>query len=143
MLFCLILKIVRALPVLVFRRGSSEERRHGADSYNGCLGYYNLWAYRLLPTFQRKVVPQFGSVCVFVTIDGAWIGYTRDSELQAPPLITTIHKSPQHLLSPFLFCCVFTSRSLATASNGEDSSASVLTSLLSGEYPTTELSTER
>jgi hypothetical protein len=35
--------------------------------------------------------------------------------------------------------CVFTSRSLATASNSEDSSASVLTSLRSGEYPKTEL----
>jgi hypothetical protein len=43
---------------------------------------------------------------------------------------------------PFAACYVFTSCSLATASNSGDFSASVLTSLLSGEYPTTELSTE-
>jgi hypothetical protein len=52
--------------------------------------------------------------------------YTHDSELQAitaPPLISKIHKSPQHLLS-FPACCVITSRSLATASNSGDSSAS-------------------
>jgi hypothetical protein len=35
-----------------------------------------------------------------------------------------IHKSPQHTLSPFPACCVFTSRSLATAYNSGDSSAS-------------------
>jgi hypothetical protein len=52
---------------------------------------------------------------------------TRDSELQAitaPALISTIHISPQHPLSHFPTCCVFTSRSLATASNSGDSSAS-------------------
>jgi hypothetical protein len=46
--------------------------------------------------------------------------YTQDSEL--PPLISTIHKSPQH------------SRSLATASNSEDSSAS-RTPILSSQPP--------
>jgi hypothetical protein len=53
--------------------------------------------------------------------------YTHDSELQAitaPPLLSTIYKSPQHLLSLFPGCCVFISRSLATASNNGDSSAS-------------------
>jgi hypothetical protein len=52
--------------------------------------------------------------------------YTHDSELQAitdPPRISTIHKS-KHLLSIFPACCVFTSHSLATASNSGDSSAS-------------------
>jgi hypothetical protein len=67
-----------------------------------------------------------------VTIDGVWIGecllttYTHHSELQAitvPLLIFTIHKSPQHSLRLLPTCCVFTSRSLATASNSGDSSA--------------------
>jgi hypothetical protein len=59
--------------------------------------------------------------------------YTHDSELQAitaPPLISTIHKSPQHPLSLFQ-PAVFTSRSLATASNSGDflaSSSQVLSS---------------
>jgi hypothetical protein len=49
------------------------------------------------------------------------------SELQviiALSLISTLYKSPQHLLSNFPACCVFTSRSLVTASNSGDSSAS-------------------
>jgi hypothetical protein len=53
--------------------------------------------------------------------------YAHDSELQAitsPMLIFTIHKSSQRPLSPFSAFCVFTSRSLATASNSGDSSAS-------------------
>jgi hypothetical protein len=69
--------------------------------------------------------------------------YTHDWELQAikaPPLISKIHRLPQHPLSLFQ-PTVFTRRSLKTASNDEDFSVSVLTSLLSGEYPTTELST--
>jgi hypothetical protein len=52
--------------------------------------------------------------------------YTHDSELQeirAPPIISTIHKSPQHQLSLFSACCLI-SRYLATASNSRDSSAS-------------------
>jgi hypothetical protein len=65
-----------------------------------------------------------------VIIDGVWIGEsicTHHSELQAitaPPLISTIRRSPQHPLSLFPACCVFTSRSLATASNSGDPSAS-------------------
>jgi hypothetical protein len=39
-------------------------------------------------------------------------------------------------------CCVFTSRSLVTASNNEDSSASALTLLLSGEFPTTAVNSK-
>jgi hypothetical protein len=52
--------------------------------------------------------------------------YIHDSELQvikAPLLISTIHESPQHPLSLFPACCV-NSRSLATASNSGDYSAS-------------------
>jgi hypothetical protein len=52
--------------------------------------------------------------------------YTHHSELQAITalsLISTIHKSPQHPLS-FPPCCAFTRRSLVTASNIGDSSAS-------------------
>jgi hypothetical protein len=66
--------------------------------------------------------------------------YTHDSELQAiiaPPLISTIHKSLHDKSS--LTCSVFTSRCLVTVLNNGDSSASVLTSLLTDEYPTTEL----
>jgi hypothetical protein len=40
--------------------------------------------------------------------------YAHDSQVQvirAPPLISTIHKSPQHPLSLFPVCYVFTSRS--------------------------------
>jgi hypothetical protein len=50
-----------------------------------------------------------------------WTTYTHDT---APQLISTIHKSPQHSLSHFPACCVFTSRSLATAANSGDPSAS-------------------
>jgi hypothetical protein len=53
--------------------------------------------------------------------------YRHDSELQtitAPPLISTIYKSPQHPLRLFAACCVLTSHSLAKASNSGDSSAS-------------------
>jgi hypothetical protein len=51
--------------------------------------------------------------------------YTHDSGLQAitATAISTIPKSPQHPLSLFQ-PAVFTSRSLATASNSGDSSAS-------------------
>jgi hypothetical protein len=54
---------------------------------------------------KRKILSH---ICV--TIDGVWIGewiycpLIHDSELQAitaPPLISTIHKPPQHLLSLF------------------------------------------
>jgi hypothetical protein len=52
--------------------------------------------------------------------------YTHHSELQAITallLISTIHKLPQHPLSLFPACYIFTSRSLATASNSGNSSA--------------------
>jgi hypothetical protein len=62
----------------------------------------------------------------FGLVKGLLTIYTHDSELQAitaPPLIATIHKSPQHPISHFQ-PAVFTSRSLATAYNSRDSFAS-------------------
>jgi hypothetical protein len=56
-----------------------------------------------------------------------FIDHLHDSELQAitaPPLISTIHKSPQRSVILFPACVVFTNRSLATSSNIRDSSAS-------------------
>jgi hypothetical protein len=70
--------------------------------------------------------------------------HKHDSELQQRTirlsLISTLYKS-LHAKS-FPACSVFTSRCLVTALNSGDSSVSVLKSLLSGGYPTTELSTE-
>jgi hypothetical protein len=69
--------------------------------------------------------------------------YTHHSELQVITellQISTLYKSSQHSLSLFPACCVFISRSLATASNSGDFSASrahVLYSqpqLLTGNY---------
>jgi hypothetical protein len=68
--------------------------------------------------------------------------YTHDSHLQAVTalsLISTLYKS-LHAKSSSA-CSVFTSRFLVTALNSGDSPASVLTWLLSDEYPATELST--
>jgi hypothetical protein len=67
--------------------------------------------------------------------------YTYNSERQvitAPPLISTFYKSSQHTPESFPACCVCTSRSLATASNNGDSSASVLKSSLNGGFPPTD-----
>jgi hypothetical protein len=67
------------------------------------------------------------------------ITYTQHSELQviiALSLISTIHTSPAQPFPNLLF---FSSRSLAMVSNNGYSSASVLTSLLYGEYPATRL----
>jgi hypothetical protein len=53
--------------------------------------------------------------------------YIHHSELQiitTLSLISTLYKLPQYLLSLFSTCCTFISRSLATASNSGDSSAS-------------------
>jgi hypothetical protein len=71
--------------------------------------------------------------------------YIRNSELQvitAPPLNSTIHKSPQHPLSLFPDCCLFTSCSLVTASNSEDSSASFVQVLTSQTLVQNSLSTD-
>jgi hypothetical protein len=68
--------------------------------------------------------------------------YIHHSELQAiavPPLISTIHKSPQHPLSLCPACCVFTSRSLETGSNSRNSSTSRLKSFLHSLPSTTQL----
>jgi hypothetical protein len=64
-----------------------------------------------------------------VTIDGVWVGYwiySYNSELHliiVSLLIPTVYRSLQHSLSLFQ-PAVFNSRSLATASNSGDSSAS-------------------
>jgi hypothetical protein len=70
------------------------------------------------------------------------VDHLHHSELQvitALSLISTLYKSSQHMLSLFPACCAFNSRSLATASTVEIPQHPALTSLLSGEYPTTEL----
>jgi hypothetical protein len=64
-------------------------------------------------------------------------GFIDRSELQvitALSLISTLHKSLNAKSSQF----AFTSRFLVKYPNNEDSPASVLTSLMSGEYPATE-----
>jgi hypothetical protein len=83
-----------------------------------------------------------------LTIDGVlyWrpvllTASTHDSWLHliiAPPLISNCanHSSTRQVFS---IRCLVSSNSLLTASNTGDSSASALTSLLSGEYPTTRL----
>jgi hypothetical protein len=80
-------------------------------------------------------------------IDGVWIGeldlktYTHHSELQvitALSLISTLHKSLAQAKSSQ---SAFTSRFMVTDLNNEDSPSSVLKSLLSGEYPATEVPT--
>jgi hypothetical protein len=69
--------------------------------------------------------------------------YTHDPELRAFTTLSLI-STPinHHMLNLPPGYSVFTSRCLVTALNSGDTSASVLTSLLSGEYPTTELSAE-
>jgi hypothetical protein len=66
--------------------------------------------------------------------------------ITAPLLISTIHRSPQHPLSLSTACCVFNSRSLATASNNGDSSASCAhvdtVRLISSNWTLSQLSTE-
>jgi hypothetical protein len=71
------------------------------------------------------------------------VTYTHDSELQAIialSLIYTLYKSLPAKSSPA--CSVFNSRCLVTALDNGDSSASVFTSFLSGEYPVTDQSSE-
>jgi hypothetical protein len=66
--------------------------------------------------------------------------YTHDSELQVireQSLISTLYKSLHAKFSPA--CSVFTSRFPVTDLNSGDSTASELTSLLSGEHPIAEL----
>jgi hypothetical protein len=80
-----------------------------------------------------------------MTIDGVWVGYRiycHNSELQvitAQLLISTIHRLPQHLLSFFPACCIFSVCYLATASNSGSLHLPPLSLLLSSEYPATEL----
>jgi hypothetical protein len=74
---------------------------------------------------------------------GFLITFTDDSWLYliiALSLISTVYRILRVKSSPS--CSFFTSRCLVTALNNGDSSASVLKSLISGEYSTTELSAE-
>jgi hypothetical protein len=69
--------------------------------------------------------------------------YKHNSELQVitvPTLISTLYRSLHG--KPSLACCVFTSRSLATASNSDDSSAS-RTQVLSSQPPMQNLALNR
>jgi hypothetical protein len=71
--------------------------------------------------------------------------YTHHLELQvikALSLICTLYESPQHPLSLFAACRVFVSRSLTTASNSGDSSASRAQVLSSQPPVQTRLSTD-
>jgi hypothetical protein len=85
---------------------------------------YNKWVVFPVKIFSRIYV------CDYRRGMDLWmdflITYMHHSELQvitAPLLTATIQRSPQHLLSLFAACCV-NSRSLTTASNSGDSSAS-------------------
>jgi hypothetical protein len=64
------------------------------------------------------------------------LGTTNDYSATANPHTLQITAMPT---KSFPVCYVFINHSLATASNSGDSSASVLTSLLSGKYSTTVL----
>jgi hypothetical protein len=79
-----------------------------------------------------------------VTMDGVWIGELiywplihTTGNYRALSLISTPYKSLHAKSSPA--CSVFTNRCLVTALNNRNSSTSVLTSLPSGEYSSTEL----
>jgi hypothetical protein len=71
-------------------------------------------------------------MCLGVTVDGVWIGglvdhlYTPLRTTSNNSDITDLHTLQNITVSdkPFPACCVFTSHSLATASNGGDTSAS-------------------
>jgi hypothetical protein len=79
-------------------------------------------------------------LCVWLQ-DGVWIGIHR-SELHViivSLLTSTIHVSPQYPLSLFPARSVFNSHSLATALTVEILQLPAVMSLLSGEYPATEL----
>jgi hypothetical protein len=76
------------------------------------------------------------SICLSIGKSIYWLLIRMTQELQAPkapPITSTIHKSPQHPLSLFQ-PTVFTSRSLATASNIGDTSASIV-QVLSSQIP--------
>jgi hypothetical protein len=99
----------------------------------------------LHPIYYMLWVPIILS-CVCVTIDGVWIGewiywsLTHDSELQALAVLLLIYTPYKSLhIEASATCTVFSRHCLVTALNSEDSLASVLTSLLSTRYPTTEL----
>jgi hypothetical protein len=68
------------------------------------------------------VVWPWGVVWIFALLTTC----THHSELQvipSPLLISTLYRSPQHLLSHFTVCYIFNSQSITMASNSGDSSA--------------------
>jgi hypothetical protein len=71
-------------------------------------------------------------------IDNLHIPLRTTSNYSAIADFHTVQITTRYVFS----CSGFTSHCLVTANNNGDSSASVTMSLLSGEYPTTELSTE-
>jgi hypothetical protein len=74
----------------------------------------------IIPNYILLIMAKYDQYChvVCVTIDS--VNGFIDHLYTAPPLISTIHKSPQHPST----CCVFTSRSQVTVSNSGNSSAS-------------------
>jgi hypothetical protein len=107
--------------VIIFPNGALKNSRlqlkyyrHKCKRPHRCIGY----------------VLHIVKIWVVVAIDGVGTGYWiywYNSELKlvtALSLISTIHRSPQQLLSLFAACCVFNSRSLRTAFNSGGSSSS-------------------
>jgi hypothetical protein len=75
-------------------------------------------------------------------LDTGFIDHLHHSELQvitAPLLISTIHKAQQHVLNIFQAAVSSTPVSYRRLLTVEISQIPTLTSLLSGEYPATEL----
>jgi hypothetical protein len=70
-------------------------------------------------------------------IDHLYAPLVSTSNYDAIANLHTLQITRTHVMS---FHFAFTGRFLVTDLNSEDSSASVLTSLLSGEYPATQLS---
>jgi hypothetical protein len=94
---------------------------------------------------ESDVHPVTICLCVYRRGMDSWMDllttYTHHLELQViTPLsiISMLYISPQHLLGLFTACCVFISRSLATASNSRDSSASRV-QVLSSQHPVQNL----
>jgi hypothetical protein len=78
-----------------------------------------------------------------VTIEGCGLANIFINHLHIPLGITSTYNATTNLhVKSSPACSVFTSRCLVTALNNGNSTASVLTSLLSGQCPTTEVSTE-
>jgi hypothetical protein len=95
----------RSLLQVLSKRKTTKNLIHGnrCSSRDSTTGHPEYECRTLLETNMKMI-----NIVTCVTIDGVWIGdsiyWPHDSELQiisAPPLISTIHKSPQHPLSFF------------------------------------------